>query len=212
MSEDLTIYSLIYPNNVKDAKRIGAQFYFTGTPCKNGHICTRRTINHNCSECVRTRQKSEKYKIKKRARRDCDEYREQARQYVASYKEKTPLEERQARSRKYKQNELSTPQGKLKVVLRKRLWSAFKNNQKTGSAINDLGCSIDELKIHLENQFKEGMNWDNHGKFGWHIDHIKPLSSFDLTKREELLVACHYSNLQPLWWYENLQKHDKILD
>ena len=50
------------------------------------------------------------------------------------------------------------------------------------------------------------MNWKNYGFRGWHIDHIKPLSSFDLSDRNQLLEACHYTNLQPLWWYENLSK------
>lgn len=98
------------------------------------------------------------------------------------------------------------PQYLIARNLRSRLYKAFKNNQKTGSAIKDLGCSVDQLKFHLEHQFQEGMTWDNYGK--WHIDHIRPLSSFDLTKREELLEACHYTNLQPLWAEDNLRKSD----
>jgi len=54
------------------------------------------------------------------------------------------------------------------------------------------------------------MNWDNWGIYGWHIDHIKPLASFDLTKREQLFEAVHYTNLQPLWANENLSKGDSI--
>jgi desulfoferrodoxin (superoxide reductase-like protein) len=63
----------------------------------------------------------------------------------------------------------------------------------------------------LEKQFKLGMNWDNYGRSGWHIDHIKPCASFDLTKKEEQLKCFHYTNLQPLWARENLIKSDKIL-
>lgn len=95
---------------------------------------------------------------------------------------------------------------KLRKLLRTRLQSAMRGNYKSGSAVRDLGCSIDELKIHLEKQFKSGMNWQNHGKFGWHIDHIKPLSSFDLTNPQQLKEAVHHTNLQPLWWQENLSK------
>lgn len=98
----------------------------------------------------------------------------------------------------------SSPQFKLVHSLRTRLRHALKNNQKTGSAVGDLGCSINSLKSYLEAQFKSGMSWDNHGE--WHIDHIRPLSSFDLTNRKELLKACHYTNLQPLWKGENLEK------
>jgi hypothetical protein len=54
------------------------------------------------------------------------------------------------------------------------------------------------------------MTWDNYGQFGWHIDHIKPLSVFDLTDREQFLEACRYTNLQPMWWKENLSKGSKV--
>ena len=81
-------------------------------------------------------------------------------------------------------------------------------SKKSGSAVKDLGCSIKDLKIHLEEQFQEGMNWNNHGS--WHIDHRKPLASFDLTKREQLLAAVHFTNLQPLWAKDNLSKGSKV--
>ena len=73
-----------------------------------------------------------------------------------------------------------------------------------------LGCSIKFLKHHLESQFKDGMSWENRGNRGWHIDHIRPCSSFDLVDPEEQKKCFHYTNLQPLWWWENLQKSDKI--
>lgn len=95
---------------------------------------------------------------------------------------------------------------KLARSLRSRLKHALKNNQKTGSAVSDLGCSISDFKQHLESKFQFGMNWENYGTFGWHIDHIKPLSSFDLTNRSQFLEACHFTNLQPLWASENRKK------
>jgi len=107
-----------------------------------------------------------------------------------------------------KERKQSNPDYNVACNLRSRLSKAIKNNFKTGSAVRDLGCSIEELKRHLESQFAEGMSWDNYGK--WHIDHIKPLSSFNLTKAEELKKACHFSNLQPLWAKDNLKKGNKI--
>ena len=100
---------------------------------------------------------------------------------------------------------------KLTSYLRSRGNRAIKNNQKAGSFVQDLGCSIPELKLYLESLFKPGMTWDNWSLTGWHIDHIIPLSSFDLSNRKEFLVACHYTNLQPLWAEENMEKRDKIL-
>lgn len=94
---------------------------------------------------------------------------------------------------------------KLKKRLRNRLYLALKSNQKKGSAIKDLGCSIDELKVHLESQFKPGMTWDNYG-IKWEIDHVQALCLFNLTNREQFLIACNFKNLKPLFKEEHLEK------
>lgn len=104
------------------------------------------------------------------------------------------------------------PNFKLTGILRHRLWLALKGDFKSGSAVRDLGCTIEELKIRLESLFQPGMSWDNWGigKGKWNLDHIIPLISFDLTDHEQLLKAVHYTNLQPLWATENSQKSDKL--
>lgn len=99
-------------------------------------------------------------------------------------------------------------QAKLRRTLRNRMYRALKNESGSGIAIEYLGCSIKQLKHHLESKFLEGMSWDNHGD--WHIDHIIPLASFDLTKTAEAKKACHFENLQPLWAEDNLRKSDKL--
>lgn len=96
----------------------------------------------------------------------------------------------------------------MKHILRSRFRLALKNNQKTGSAVKDLGCSITELKQYLEAQFQSGMTWDNHGE--WHIDHIIPLASFNLMDKQQILKACHYTNLRPLWANENFKRNQRI--
>ena len=112
----------------------------------------------------------------------------------------------------YSKNRRKTDiQYKLSLNLRVRLNSAINNNYKAGSAVKDLGCSIEELKQYLESKFLPGMTWDNWTIDGWHIDHIKPLTSFDLIDREQLLEACHYTNLQPLWAKDNLSKGAKTV-
>ena len=98
---------------------------------------------------------------------------------------------------------------RIATNLRSRIRKALQKEQKTGSAVRDLGCSIVDFKQHLESKFTEGMTWDNYGRNGWHIDHIKPLASFDLEDLEKFKKACHYSNLQPLWAKDNLKKSDK---
>jgi len=104
---------------------------------------------------------------------------------------------------------------KIKENLRTRTRNALTRGTKGGSAVHDLGCSINKLKIKLQLKFHrnsrgkhEYMSWNNYGE--WHIDHIRPLSSFDLTDRKQFLIACHYSNLQPMWAKDNLKKSDHV--
>ena len=113
---------------------------------------------------------------------------------------------RSGKAKKYFQNNLSA---RIARCLRASLNNILNGKTKKGSHIKDLGCTLDQLKKHLESQFKPGMTWDNHTLNGWHIDHIKPLSSFDLSDREQFLQAVHYTNLQPLWALENLTKRAK---
>lgn len=104
---------------------------------------------------------------------------------------------------------------KIADNLRKRLSSAVSRGYRAGSAVRDLGCTIEEFKRYLESQFynrADGtpMSWDNYGRDGWHIDHIKPLAKFDIADVEDCKIACHYTNLQPLWAEDNLKKSSAI--
>ena len=101
-------------------------------------------------------------------------------------------------------------QFRLGLLLRCRLNDIFRGGGKYGSAVRDLGCSLTELKAYLEQKFEPEMSWKNHGHKGWHIDHVFPLSRFDLSNREQFMRACHYTNLQPLWWQDNLSKFNHI--
>lgn len=99
---------------------------------------------------------------------------------------------------------------KIKSNLSIRMRKFFKKN---GSRTVDfIGCSIDELKCHLESKFQDGMSWDNYGLHGWHVDHIRPCTSFDLSKKEEQQKCFHYTNLQPLWAIDNIKKSNKWTD
>ena len=86
---------------------------------------------------------------------------------------------------------------RLAQNLRSRLYIALKGEIKLGSSVSDLGCSIEFFKQYLESKFLSGMSWENYGLKGWHIDHIKPLSTFHLSDPEQLTQARHYTNLQP---------------
>lgn len=106
-------------------------------------------------------------------------------------------------------------QYRLKITIRNRINKHLKRKgqRKLESYIDALGCTAGELVEYIEARFTknpetgETMTWENHGQFGWHLDHITPLCAFDLEDLEQFKQACHYTNLQPLWWKENLSKN-----
>lgn len=97
-------------------------------------------------------------------------------------------------------------QFRLRFRLRVRLLRALKGQKKSQSTVGLIGCSIAQLQAHLESLWQPGMSWANHAHDGWHIDHIVPLSSFDLSDPEQQKAAMNYTNLQPLWALDNISK------
>ena len=91
---------------------------------------------------------------------------------------------------------------RIMTLMRKQMLKYIKNDNKKYDTIEYLGCNVNEWKIYLENMFDENMSWDNHGSY-WDIDHIKPLSVFDFTNEDEIKVAFHYTNTQPLESFYN---------
>jgi len=121
-----------------------------------------------------------------------NENRETYNQYFRTMKKNNPL---------YKLS--CTVRGRINNLLKRK---SIKKKYRTFDLI---GCSSQFLKEHLENQFTDGMNWGNHGQFGWHIDHRIPLDS--VKTEDELYKLCHYTNLQPLWWLDNIHKSAKVV-
>jgi len=105
------------------------------------------------------------------------------------------------------------PVFKMIKTQRERVYKTLKrkNISKDEPTIILLGCSAIQLKEYLANKFQDGMTWENHGVHGWHVDHIKPLASFDFRDESQIKEAFHYTNLQPLWWYDNLEKGDRVV-
>lgn len=147
--------------------------------------------------------------------------REKRLKYLKEYREKNPFKSIKHKKDYYEKNKKeiirrlqerynqkyhSDLEFKITCALRRRVLTALKNNSKHKPAIDLLGCSIASLKSHLESKFKPGMTWENYGIKGWHIDHIRPCASFNLTKPEEQNKCFHYTNLQPLWAKENYSK------
>lgn len=110
----------------------------------------------------------------------------------------------------FRHRRANDPAFRIAQNLRKRLWEAVKagSTGKAASTMELTGCTLPELTQHLESQFTDGMNWENYGE--WHIDHIKPCASFDLTDPEQQRACFHFTNLQPLWAADNLSKGDRL--
>jgi len=164
-----------------------------------------------CKSCCTDQQRQHRAKyakslaIMEQARNQTPERKESRKKYKKSEKFKK-------QNRKYEAQRRRENIGfKISANLRGRLYHAIKDGAKGGSAVNDLGCSVDELKKYLEAKFKPGMSWDNWARKGWHIDHIVPLNYFDLSDPKQVVRACHYTNLQPLWYYENGSKGAKCV-
>lgn len=161
-----------------------------------------------CTKCLSLKELSEFHKMKHGKFGVKDHCKECTKKYFESKPRKCRPHDPEY-FKNYHKNQ--TLEQKIAARLRTRLCLAIKNDQKIGSAIEDLGCSIGELKIYLESKFKDGMSWDNYGINGWHIDHIFPLSKIDFNNQTEIKKACHFTNLQPLWAKENLSKRDKLV-
>ena len=133
-----------------------------------------------------------------------EKYTLKSREYYEKNKVKIKIYQREYAKEKRKTN----PLFKLKCTLRGRTYGAFKAKgyKKDSKTREMLGVDWEVSKLHIERQFKKGMSWKNHGE--WHIDHIIPLASAKTKK--ELIKLFHYSNIQPLWEFENRIKSNKI--
>lgn len=161
---------------------------------------------------------SKKYYIthKKQIKQKSKEHRESNLEYYKDYnKEYGQKPENKKRRNKLQKIRYDTDINfKITITLRNRIWDVLNRKPKNKRTLELLGCSIKELKKHLESQFTRYMNWDNHGKGKgkWNIDHILPCNSFDLSKTKQQEICFNYKNLQPLWSLDNIRKSDKILN
>ena len=145
---------------------------------------------------ARSRAYHEQHKEERRAynRAYHEQHKEERRAYMAEY----------ARNRRHKD-----PLYNFFHNIRSQAVRVVKQvglGKKPTNTFKWVGCSPEELKAHIESLFQEGMTWNNYGKHGWHVDHIRPVSSF---KPEEWDQINHYTNLQPLWAEDNISKSNK---
>lgn len=278
----------------KAAKALGLTHYFTGRPCKRGHIDLRVVTTKQCSVCVRMAAQeraallsplihvlrpgfalvcatcsreivlagsptghggasfcrvSDSYKERLYCGKSCEDKNYSVRaglsakaqsRYRSDPECRQRLLARQARARAtveakklqshryrlWRQNNSEKRAAyqlqwernrrkhdlnhRLKNALRHRVHLAIKHGFKSAATTELLGAPIEKVVRHLESQFLPGMSWDNWTKDGWHIDHIQPCASYDLTDPEQQRKCFHYTNLQPLWASDNCSKRDRL--
>jgi hypothetical protein len=170
---------------------------------KKYYLENKESIDANNKKYREENKESRKEYDKKYYEENKEEINEQKNKYRKENIEKTRQRTRDRRN--------TDPLFKLVENLRSRMKKAIKEGQgfKLGNSEELLGCSFEEVRDHLHSNFKEGMTWENHGIEGWHIDHIKPCATFDLTDSIQQRVCFHYTNLQPMWATENISKSDK---
>ena len=165
-------------------------------------------INHGISyrrECKKCRHNRYKDKINKNKHNKYNPSKKQ------EYYEKNKVSIKARTAKRHKERRKQDILYRLADYMRSRVRHALKNAEfiKETKFKEYIGCTLEELKLHLEKQFQPGMTWENYSLHGWHIDHIIPLSSAQ--SEAELYKLCHYTNLQPLWAIENIRKGAKIV-
>jgi len=158
---------------------------------KTNKISGRRSY---CFPCNRKIINEVSLKRKDKRKQENIENREQISKYNKEYFQKNKKTINIYKNNRYKNN----TQHRLGLIFRARIKKALKNNTKSISSIELLGCSLENFKQHLESKFLPEMTWKNYGVI-WEIDHIKSCASFDLTKLEEQKQCFHYTNQQPLF-------------
>lgn len=180
--------------------------------CKD---CSRKTIReYNKSESLNKKEYSKKYR---------EDNKEKLDNYIKKWREENTESIKTNKNLYYKENKnkiiesvslyqkermKNDPLYKLSRGIRALILISFKNQftKKSKKTQEILGCSFEEFKIYLEEQFDENMNWDNQGSY-WHMDHKKPISL--AMNEEEVYELNHYTNFQPLYWEDNLSKGNK---
>jgi len=185
-------------------------------------------LDSKCKSCVSLYHKQHfqknKNKILKNRSNYSKEYRLNNKYHISEYnrnyysknrkrilKHKASPEYREYQNKYEKEKRKNNISYRISGSIRSRINIALRKGKgtKNNNIESLLGCNIDFLKKYIAKKFTKGMSWDNYGLYGWHIDHIKPCSSFDLTKPEQQKLCFHYSNLQPLWAKDNISKSNK---
>ena len=186
-------------------------------------------LRSTCNECRREESKKYREKNPEKRKETLIKYyiknKESELLRFKKYRKDNPYKRKETTKKYYEKNKIKINQktvywNKIRYKtnslyrlihnLRIRTKEYLKHHGYKSKTFEIVGCTPEFLKEYLENKFTEGMSWDNYGYYGWHIDHIIPLSS--AKTEEEIYKLCHYTNLQPLWANDNLTKGNKLIE
>lgn len=226
----------------KAAKASVDMRYFTGLPCRKGHVAERITSNGCCVECSRAQCSSWKQANASLAKASNDTWKTKNKDRVAARRreynqanciriaqyaqarrkakpeaiaaalkswKKRNADAVRSYTREYRgRRQKDDPVFALAMRLRKRAANAYAGKAKPCKTVDLIGCSFEQFAAHIEAQFLDGMGWGNRSE--WHIDHVRPIASFDLADEAQAKAAFHFTNCRPLWAMDNLRKGARI--
>ena len=212
------IYKRYYLKNKEKKKELSKQWYLKNKEKRKQYLLKNKEKRKKLMQkwYLKNKERVKKFhkkwylKNKERVKKISDQWylknkekvKEKRKQWC--FKNKEYVRERNKKRRK------TDSTYRLLLNLRRRTSLALKGKDKSANTMTLLGVTNIELVWkRLESTFKPGMTRENHGK--WHVDHIRPCSSFDLSKPGEQSKCFHYTNLQALWAHENLSKSDKYV-
>jgi hypothetical protein len=195
-------------NTIKEAESLGMKYCYgclniLDRSCFNKHHVSADGLLSKCKNC--NRENSRIY-----YKKNVDHIANTKKEYLENNRDKIIL--RQSSYNKKRKGDdpiyhlTSNVRSRIKQFMKIK---KYKYKLKTPT-MDIVGCSPTKLREHIEKQFTDGMTWDNYGTYGWHLDHIIPLST--AKTREDVFKLNHYTNLQPLWATDNLKKGKKIIN
>ena len=189
----------------KDAKAQGLKHYFTGKPCKRGHVELRLVSSEGCMACAADKARNRYHSVLKHD----PAYRAAAVVKMANWRVNNPelqLEISRRATAKIEAGSQEHFASRLRCLVKNTIVRGSGTKASKTTAL--LGCEVNVAREHIESLFVEGMSWGNYGRNGWHIDHIRPCLSFDMSQEVQQRVCLNWRNLQPLWEAENIAKSD----
>lgn len=223
-----------------EAVQRGQSYYWSDKPCRRaGHVGFRRVKTYECYECAKERNRVWNRENPEQRVAKYERFVEANPTYYVDYNKAHPAEVKAARKRyraahpevhcaevgayqKRNRPKINARMRKwrskagnaLRCNLASRLSMAVRNGlgKKSASTRELVGCTLAELMAYLEARFLPGMTWENYGLGAdkWHVDHVRPCASFDLTNPEQQRACFHFTNLQPLWQPDNMRKGAKV--